>query len=63
MNRPTNTSFSVLTRSQNAVEVGQTTWHAARPGANPLFALEKTADYYVVAYTKVGPTCSVAFNF
>jgi hypothetical protein len=42
---------------------GQTTWHAARPGADPLFALEKTADYYVVAYTKVGPTCSVAFNF
>ncbi len=33
------------------------------PLNDPLFALEKTADYYVVAYTKIGPTCSIACDF
>jgi hypothetical protein len=27
------------------------------------FALDKTAHYYVVAYTKIRPTCWIAFNF
>jgi hypothetical protein len=32
-------------------------------GIGARFALDKTAHYYVVAYTKIRPTCSIAFNF
>ena len=37
-----------------------------RPGSawrRSLFALYKTAHYYVIAYTKIRPTCPIACNF
>jgi hypothetical protein len=33
------------------------------PFQRSLFALERTADYYVVAYTKIGPARSIACDF
>jgi len=57
--RPTVQKFSAASCSTFAPSVVscEAVWHRS------LFALDKTAHYYMVAYTKIRPTCSIACNF
>jgi hypothetical protein len=58
-------TLSILTVSIDSLSNGANSGkrHSVARWHQSLFALDKTAHYYVVAYTKIRPTCSIACNF